>query len=289
MRKCRVVRHTCFWEFERKMSNSYSSLCDDFYLDMYINTKLDLPMQRDTVLAFFERIQKQFPSMGCFHRRGNNQYCLEEDRSGDGLSSCDLPQNGFCSQYRWVTLEIDRISSGVANPVSFEDAYHQDKLVLELVPYMLGVNHLDIDSLDVTFGMDFEYAGSHDEVISEALFNSTAFNCLLDLPQARPIGFSPAVLVALSDDCRTQARISVESKTIPDSMGSYEPGKQRESSDEPISLSFTVRQYPQTADRFDSIKSFEKQCQLAEELMAEKIVPNFVWPLTNVIAQKRLT
>jgi hypothetical protein len=37
------------------------------------------------------------------------------------------------------------------------------------------------------------------------------------------------------------------------------------------------------------LKSFENQCRLAEDLMAEKIVPNFVKPLTNVIAEKRLT
>ncbi|MCK4293669.1 MAG: hypothetical protein KAY65_10765 [Planctomycetes bacterium] len=250
--------------------NSYNSLCDDFYVDMCINTELDLPTQRDTVLAFFERIQKQFPSMGRFYRRENNEYCLEEDRS--------------LGQYRWVTLEIDRIASGVVNPSSFEMAYHQDRLVLELVPYMLSVSHLDIDSLDVTFTMDFDHTGSHDEVIADALFGSTAFNCLLDLPGARPIGFSPAIVVALSDDCHTQGRISIESKT-----SVYEPRKKEQSGDEAISLSFTVRRYPPTSGGFDPLESFDHQCRLAEEIMAEKIVPNFVQPLTETIAQKRLT
>lgn len=252
------------------MPNSYGSLCDDFYLDMYINTKLPLPRQRDTILAFFERIQKQYPSMGCFLRGENNEYCLEED-----------PDAG---QYRWIALEIDRISSGVVNPSCFEDAYRQNRLVIELAPYMLSVNHLDIDSLDVTFAMDFDYAGSHDEVIAEALFGSTAFNCLLDLPAARPVSFSPSVMVAISDDRLTQCRISVESKT-----SVYEPKGKRRVSDEAISLFFTIRQYPSGTEKFDALKSFENQCQLAEELMAEKIVPNFVQPLINVIAQKRLT
>jgi len=251
------------------MSNGYTTLCDDFYLDMYINTELDLPSERETILAFFERIQKQFPSMGCFYRRDNNEYCLEEDRNG--------------GRYRWITLETDRIGSGVVNPANFEDAYSQDRLVIELVPYMLGVNHLDIDSLDVTFAMDFDCDGSHDEIIAEALFGSTAFSCLLDLPSAKPIGFSPAVVIALSNDCRTQARIGVESKTTV-----VEGGKQNYKSDEAISLFFTIRQYPSSTEKFDALKSFEYQCRLAEELMAEKIVPNFVQPLTNVIAQKRL-
>ncbi len=252
------------------MSNSYSSFCDDFYLEMHLNTELDLPTERDTVLAFFERIQRQFGSMGCFYRNENDQYCLEEDRSS--------------GRYRWLTLETDRIGSGMVNPSTFEDAYVLDRLVLELAPYMLAVSHLDVDSLDVTFAMDFDYAGNHDEVIAEALFGSTAFNCLLDLPQARPIGYSPSVIVALSDDCRTQARISVESKT-----SVYEPRGKKQNLDEAITLSLTVRQYPSGAEKFDAIKSFENQCRLVEELMAEKIVPGFVHPLANVIAQKRLT
>jgi len=252
------------------MSDDYNCLCDDFYLDMHINTELDLPTERDTILSFFERIQKQFPSMCSFYRRDNNEYCLEEDRDA--------------GSYRWISLETDRIGSGVVNPANFEDAYSQDRLVLELAPYMLGVSHLDIDSLDVTFAMDFDYTGSHDEIIAEALFGSTAFSCLLDLPSASPIGFSPAVVVALSEDCRTQARIGVESKT-----SVVESGKQKYKSDEAISLFFTIRQYPSNTEKFDALASFEHQCRLAEKLMAEKIIPNFVQPLTSVIAQKRIT
>ena len=163
------------------MSNSYSSLCDDFYLDMCVNTELELPSQRDTILTFFERVEKQFPSMSNFSRRNNTDCCLQGDRSS--------------GRYRWVALEADRVASGVVNPDSFEAAYEQDRLVLDLMPYMLGINHLDVDSLDVTFAMDFEYSGNHDEVITEALLNETAFGSLLDLPSAKPIVCSPSIVV----------------------------------------------------------------------------------------------
>jgi len=256
--------------FSAMTLSSFSSLCDDFYLDMCVNTELDLPTERDTILSFFERIRRQFPSMGCFYRRSNNEYCLEEDR-GRG-------------QYRWVSLETDRISSGLVNPSEMEMACSQHRLVLELIPYMLSVSSLDIDSLDVTFAMDFEYSGSHDEVIAEALLSQSAFKCLLDLPGARPIGFSPAVVMALSEHDRTQGRICVESKT-----SVFEPGRKSQSEDEAISLSLTVRQYPKTAEKFDPSESFRTQCQLAQELMVEKIIPNFALPLTETIAQKRLT
>lgn len=251
------------------MSNSFTSFCDDFYLDMHINTELDLPTGRDTILAFFEQIQKRFPAMGIFYRRENNEYCLEEDQS----------QN----EYRWVTLETDRIGSGVVNPANFEDAYAQHQLIIELMPYMLGVSHLDINSLDVSFGMDFEYAGNHDEVIAEAL-GSPVFSCLNDLPGARPINFSPTIIVALTGDCRTQARVTVESKT-----SIFEPWKKQEPTDEAISLMFTIRQYPSGTEKFDALKSFERQCQIIEELMAERIIPNFAQPLNSVIMQKRMS
>lgn len=249
-------------------ANSYSSLCDDFFVDMYVNTELDMPTERDTILTFFDRIQKQFPTMGRFLRRENNDYYLEEDHAS--------------GHYRWVSLEVDRIGSGMANPSSFEEAYRQDRLVLELMPYMLGVTPLDVDSLDLAFSMDFDCAGNHDEVIAEALFGMSAFSGLLDLPESKPIVFSPALVVALSEDRRTQARVSVESKT-----SIYEPGEKERGGDEAISLSVTIRQYPSTDERFDAVASFEQQCELAESLMAEKIVRYFVQPLTEVIAQRR--
>jgi hypothetical protein len=249
--------------------NNYNMLCDDFYVDMYVNTELDLPNSKDTILSFFERVRKQFPSMGCFYRSANNEYSLEEDSSR--------------GQYRWISLQTDRIGSGVVNPSSFETAYCQDRLVLELIPYMLSVVPLDISSLDLTLAMDFDYAGSHDEVIAEALLGQSAFSCLMDLPGARPVGCSPSVVISLSNDDRTQCRISIESKTNVCSTK-----KKEQVIDEAISLSFTIRQYPAPEEIFDSLKSFEHQCKLAEEIMAEKIVPNFVMPLTETIEQKRL-
>jgi len=251
------------------MTNGYGSLCDDFYLDTFVNTELDVPVQSDTVLAFFERIQKQYPTMGCFSRRENNDYCLEEEH-GSG-------------QYRWVSLEPNRVGSGIVNPADLEEVYSQDRFILELIPYMLGISHLDVDSLDVTYAMDFYCVGSHDQIIAEAL-GSSAFNCLLDLPAAQAIDHSPSIVVALSADLRTQARISVESRT-----SIFDPDKAPQTLEEAISLSFTIRQYPLGTGTFDALKSFERQCRLAEELMADRIVPNLVHPLINVIAQKRIT
>ena len=41
-------------------TNPYASFCQDFYVNMRINTQLTLPHNRETVLHFFERVQKEF-------------------------------------------------------------------------------------------------------------------------------------------------------------------------------------------------------------------------------------
>ena len=41
--------------------NPYSSLCDDFGVYVYLNTKMELPTGRETVLHFFDGLQKTFP------------------------------------------------------------------------------------------------------------------------------------------------------------------------------------------------------------------------------------
>ncbi len=66
-----------YFDLEEEMANSFSSLCDGFCFDMTVNTELDLPGERDTILTFFERIQRQFPAMGNFYRKDAGDFCLE--------------------------------------------------------------------------------------------------------------------------------------------------------------------------------------------------------------------
>ena len=50
------------------MYNPFSAFCDDYYVNMRLSTQLNLPHSRDTVLTFFERIQKDFPSLVLFRQ-----------------------------------------------------------------------------------------------------------------------------------------------------------------------------------------------------------------------------
>lgn len=250
------------------MFESFSSFCDDFYADMYINTELDLPSDRDIVLSFFDRLQREFPSMANFYRRDDGDFCLEEDREK--------------GSYRWVLLEIDRICSGCVNPASLKDAYSQHKFINSLLPYMLGINHLDIASVDLNFAMLLDCCSNHDEVVYDAFFAETAFKSVMDIENARPIGFSPRFLYSLSEDCRTQLRISIESKTTV-----YEIRNRKYDNEKPIVLSASLRQYHKPDEKFDLDSTFSRMCAQLEQITAEKIIPGFLQPLKNSIAYRK--
>jgi len=50
------------------MSESYKALCSDYYVNLKLQLKLELPRNRETVLDLFERVRKQFSSMSSFRR-----------------------------------------------------------------------------------------------------------------------------------------------------------------------------------------------------------------------------
>src|SRR5437868_15343818 len=90
------------------MSVPYSAFCDDFYVNMRLGSQLSLPHSRETVLHYFERVQKEYPNMSRFRKAENGDMSIEEDRTG--------------SSYRWLTLESKRVASGHVNPESVADA-----------------------------------------------------------------------------------------------------------------------------------------------------------------------
>ena len=112
------------------MSSPYSAFCEDFYVNMRLGSQMALPHTRETVLHFFERVQKQYPVMTRF-RRNEGEVSLEEERDKEG--------------YRWLSLETRRLSAGHVNPVSIEQASSLHQFVLELAPYHLGVSPLELD------------------------------------------------------------------------------------------------------------------------------------------------
>lgn len=246
--------------------NPYSSLCDDFYVNMNLNTEMELPTGRETILHFFERLQKTYPSMRNFFCRENGDFVLEE-----------LKEKG---NYRWVTIEPRRISSGFVNPESVQDALDQHKLVLDLAPYLLSVSALDCEALDLLYGFDFTYRGNHDALVAEALGCNPAMETLLDLPGSQVSNYEPSLTMTLDESCRLQCRLSIETRT-----NAYQI-RTGDFTEDQISVYLTARQYGSldTETTFD--ETLTQLHNVCEEMVNQYVIDQVIRPLAQMIATK---
>ena len=246
--------------------NRYHSLCHDFYVNMNLGTVMDLPNNRETVLHFFERVRKTYPSMRNFYSRDQGDFVLEEDKDRGNS--------------RWCTIEPRRICSVQINPESVDGAMQQHKLVLELVPYTLSVSPLDCESLELLFGFDFTYRGNHNQLVAEALGVVPAMERLVELPGSTIIGHEPMLTIALDEDARLQFRLSVETRTSPQQIrtGDYP--------EEQISVYVTARQHGGLEAEATFGETLDRLSQICSEMIDNHVVENVLNPLARTIALK---
>jgi len=244
----------------------YASLADDFYINMNLATEMELPGQRETVLHFFERIQKKFPSMRKFYCRDKRDYVLEEDKDQ--------------GRYRWAAVEAKRLCSGQVNPPSIESALEQHRLVLDLAPPLLSVSPLDCEALDLLFGFDFAYRGNHNALFAEALGVGSALDRVADLPGGRVINFEPSLTIALDEDCRVQVRVSTETRTNAFQV------RTGEFAEEQLSVYVTARQYGSLDPQTTYVDTIDRLAQLAREVVDACVIEQILKPLARTISLK---
>lgn len=246
--------------------NPYSSLCDDFGTYTYLNTKMDLPSSRETVLHYFDLVRKTYPQMTELDSR-DQEHTLEEDREQ--------------GSYRWVTLEPRRLCAGFINPPEVEDGFAFHENVLENAPYHLDLNPLDCEALDVLFAFDFLFTGNHDDVVAEALGLSTTLDSMLQMPGTKIINYEPSLMLALEDSCRLQCRMSIETRT-----NAYQI-RTNQFPEAPISVYFTVRQYWGRQPYNTFLESYKNQKVVCQDLVDNHIIPAVIRPLAQTIAAKQ--
>ena len=248
------------------MANPFGAFCEDFYVNMRLGSQLKLPDSRETLLHFFERVQRQFPTMTRFRKSENNDLNLEEDRSGES--------------YRWLSVEPKRISAGHVNPAAISDSLALHTMLLEHAPHLLGISPVEIDYLDVLFGFDLGFSGNHDEIIAESLLADSPLTCLTEEFGAKPVDFQPTVTVALSDDCRLQARIDVVTRT-----NSYQV-RTGDYSDDCISVYLILRRYWGDRPKLPLERLLEQMAEKADHLCHNYIVPRVLKPISSAIASR---
>jgi hypothetical protein len=246
--------------------NRYSSLSDDFYVNMNLATEMELPSGRESVLQFFERLQKKYPTMRNFYGREKGDFILEEDKEQ--------------GHYRWSTIEPRRLCSGYVNPPTVEDALEQHRLALELAPYMLSLSPLDCEAFDLLFGFDFTYRGNHNQLVAEALGLSPGLEKLFDVPRATFVNYEPSITLAIDEECRLQCRLSIETRT-----NAYQI-RTGEFPEEQLSVYVTARRYGALPPDTTYAQALESLVQICHEMVDQHVAENILRPLARAISAR---
>ncbi len=248
------------------MSNPFAAFCDDFYVNMRLGSQMGLPHQRETLLHFFERVQKTFPAMTRFRKTDAGDFGLEEDRTAHN--------------HRWTTLENKRLSSGHVNPASIEESLELHTLLLQMAPHHLGISPIEIDYLELLFGFDLSFSGNHDEIVADSLFADSPLACLTEETGSRAVDFQPTVTVALSEDCRLQARIDVVTRTT---MYQVRTGDYNE---DVISVYLSIRRCWGDRPRQPLDEMLPQMAARCEDLCTRYLLPRVLKPISSTISSR---
>lgn len=244
----------------------YNRLCDDHYINLNLSTEMELPSNRDTVLHYFEQLRKKYPTMKNFYSRDRSDYVLEEDKHS--------------GSYRWATVEKNRVGSGYVNPPEFDAAIEQHMTVLEHIPYSLSVSPLDCEALNLMYGFDFNFRGNQHELLAETFGMSPSFERLHEVSGGKLLTFDPCIQLALDDDCRTQCRLSIESRTTAFQV------RTGEFPEEQLTVYLTIRRYGSLETTESYVSAFARLIEWGEHLMESHVVENILMPLRQAIAIK---
>ena len=103
---------------------SYSSLADDYYVNLNLSTEMELAGSRETILHYFEQMQRKFPQMRNFYARDKGDFVLEEDKERGKIAPPLLAQG------RARLLLV----SGVGGAAEFGELAHRAGVASALAP-----------------------------------------------------------------------------------------------------------------------------------------------------------
>lgn len=250
------------------MNNSFGALCDDFYVSSRLFLKLEMGLEAEAVLHFFDRLRKEYPGLRKLRRREAGALTIEDEADEQGSR-------------RWVRVDPASLRFGHYAPTDTDQVRKFGDLVLNQAPYHLTLSELVYDHLEVIYGFDLRYRGNHDQLVAETFAGDhAATGFLFGDRAAHIIDTQPYFGVALTPECDLQAYIEVKSRTSTFEVrsGSFEG--------EPISVFLTIRKYWGLEGTGSPAHALKGLFDIADELAADKIIPHFVNPLAAAIASR---
>lgn len=250
------------------MTMSYAALCTDFYVNMKLGVRMELPRSREPVLELFERIRREYPKMGSF-RRYKDELALES-------ASDDAP-------HRWIAIRSNSVRTGVVNPDDEARMHDIHRTAAEVCPYYLSISPLDIESIELLYGFDLAASGNHDEIVAQALLGGSALAGMLEASEARVQDCQPMVGLSF-DGGQTQATVEVKTRSRKGSEG--EGAGER--GGEPISLYVTVRSTEAITDLKGMVSRVDELSERGRSLVDSLAIPRLLMPLRDEIGSSSL-
>lgn len=250
------------------MSHGLGAVCDEFYVNCRLYLKLEMGLDRETVLHFLDRIRKDHPTLTKLRRRDDRCLVLEEDVADDGSR-------------KWVRLDRDSLRFGMFAPQDMDEVRAFGNLIFTQAPFHLTFSDIDYEHLELMYGFDLEYRGNHDQLVSETICGDQSSGGFLFADEAsHVIDAQPYFGIALTPECDLQAYVEVKSRTSTYEVrsASYEG--------QPISVYLTTRKYWGVTPSVDLADALVTLFDVADNLAADKVVPNFVNPLAAAIANR---
>lgn len=250
------------------MDGYLGAIYDDFFVSCRLFLRLDMALERETVLHFFDRVRKEYPRLRSLRRHESGGLILEEE-----------PEEG--GSRHWIRLDPGSLRFGIFAPTDMDDVRRFSEAVITQAPYYLAFSEIDFDHLEAVYGFDLQYDGNHDQLVAETLLADQAAAALFGSAQtAHVIEAQPYFGIALTPDCDLQAFVEVKSRT-----STYEVRSETYES-QPITVFLTLRQYfgQELEGNLETLlgRLFDR----ADDLATEQVVPAYVNPLAAAIASR---
>lgn len=239
---------------------SLRALVSDVYVNLKLGMKLDLPKSRETVPDLFDRVRRQFPAMDLL-KPYKDELALET--------------SGSTRPYRWLAVRPRSIRSGVVNPDAWEEAHGLHAQVLELAPYFLSISPLDIESVEVLFGVDLISSSNHDEAVFNALIADSPLGHLVESSD-RVVDCQPLLSWSVGFGAGIVAQYEIKTRV--------HDASRAEGHGEALSIYLTVRRQGPVLQVSELADAYRSLAAMGERLMDERVLPYLVSPIRAALA-----
>ena len=243
------------------MTASYRALCSDFYINLKMNVRMELPSNREPVLELFERVRRSYPSMNAF-RRYKEELALESAANA--------------TPHQWMAIRSSSVRAGVVNPSTEEEMYGLHRVTAEVSPYYLSISPLDLEYIELLYGFDLQASGNHNAIVASSLLGGSPLSNLVGSDSIRVTDCQPMVGMTMTDESGLEVNFEVKTRT---KKGKAEGA----STSEPISVYLTLRKYDPVTKLDGLVDQLNELVQRGQELVDEHAVPHLLMPLREEI------